>query len=59
MAPPRSGQLAEYGEDYFRTNMRFALLQFWSMRTDDRHVLDHEAYWTEVLLSRSRGHNKN
>ena len=47
------------GEDYFRQNMRFALLEFWSMRTDDQHVINRETYWKEVLLSRSLGHNKN
>lgn len=51
--------LAAVGEDHFRRNMRFALLEFWSMRTEDQHVLDREAYWKEVLLSRSLGHNKN
>lgn len=47
------------GEDYFRQNMRFALLEFWSMRTEDQHVLNRESYWKEVLLSRSLGHNEN
>jgi hypothetical protein len=51
--------LAAKGEDYFRKSMRFALLEFWSMRTDDQHVIDRETYWKEVLLSRSLGHNKN
>ncbi len=51
--------LAVNGEDYFRRNMRFALLEFWSMRTDDQHVIERETYWKEVLLSRSLGHNKN
>lgn len=51
--------LAEKGEDHFRRNMRFALLEFWSMRTEDQHVLDRETYWKEVLLARSLGHNKN
>lgn len=51
--------LAAHGEDYFRKNMRFALLEFWSMRTDDTHVIDRENYWKGVLLSRSLGHNKN
>lgn len=51
--------LAAKGPDYFRENMRFALLEFWSMRTDDQHVIDRETYWKQVLLSRSLGHNKN
>ncbi|GAA2915959.1 hypothetical protein JOD62_002576 [Microbacterium keratanolyticum] len=51
--------LAATGEDYFRKNMRFALLEFWSMRTDDQHVIDRETYWKSVLLSRALGHNRN
>jgi hypothetical protein len=51
--------LVAKGEDYFRNTMRFALLEFWSMRTDDTHVIDRETYWKEVLRSRSLGHNMN
>ncbi len=51
--------LTAKGEDHFRNNMRFALLEFWSMRMDDQHVIDRETYWKKVLLSRSLGHNKN
>lgn len=47
------------GEEYYRTNMRFALLEYWSMRTDDHHILERESYWKEVLHARSLGHNKN
>ena len=47
------------GPDYARTNLRFALLEFWSMRTSDEHVLAREAYWKEVLLSRKFGNNRN
>jgi len=49
----------ERGEEYYRTNMRFALLEYWSMRTDDDHVLERESYWKDVLHARSLGHNKN
>jgi hypothetical protein len=51
--------LDDKGEDYFRANMKFALLEFWSMRTDDDYVLERESYWKEVLHARSLGHNKN
>lgn len=47
------------GVDYARQNLMFALLEFWSMRTEDQHVLNRETYWKGVLLSRSLGHNKN
>lgn len=30
------------GEEYYRINMRFAFLEYWSMRTDDAHVLERE-----------------
>lgn len=49
----------ETGDEYYRTNMRFALLEYWSMRTDDQHVLQRESYWKDVLHARSLGHNKN
>ena len=51
--------LEEKGDEYYRTNMRFALLEYWSMRTDDDHVLRRESYWKDVLHARSLGHNKN
>ncbi|MCG5432422.1 GIY-YIG nuclease family protein [Mycobacterium sp. MYCO198283] len=47
------------GADYARTNLRFALLEFWSMRTDDDYVLNRESYWKDVLLTRKFGLNKN
>ncbi len=47
------------GPDYARRNLRFALLEFWSMRTSDEHVLAREGYWKEVLLSRDLGNNRN
>jgi hypothetical protein len=47
------------GREYARVNLRFALLEFWSMRTSDEHVLAREAYWKDVLLSRPFGHNEN
>ncbi|GAB3088038.1 GIY-YIG nuclease family protein [Nocardioides zeae] len=51
--------LAEHGEAYYRENMRFALLEYWSMRTSDEHVLERESCWKSVLLARSLGHNRN
>ncbi|SDS31353.1 hypothetical protein SAMN04488570_1605 [Nocardioides scoriae] len=51
--------LEEKGEDYYRRNLRFALLEYWSMRTDDDTVLERESYWKDVLHARSLGHNRN
>jgi hypothetical protein len=47
------------GREYARANLRFALLEFWSMRTSDEHVLTREGYWKDVLLSRKFGYNRN
>lgn len=51
--------LAAAGGQYFRRTTRFALLDFWSMRTDGQHVIDRETYWKGVPISRSLGHNRN
>lgn len=51
--------VGEQGADYARKNLRFALLEFWSMRTADEHVLAREGYWKNVLLSRRFGLNRN
>ena len=47
------------GDEYYRINMLFALLEYWSVRTDDEHVLQRESYWKDVLHARTLGHNKN
>ncbi|MBO1765448.1 GIY-YIG nuclease family protein [Allobranchiibius sp. GilTou38] len=51
--------LEQKGSENYRANMRFALLEYWSMRTDDEHVLERESYWKDVLHARSLGLNKN
>jgi hypothetical protein len=47
------------GRENARADLRFALLEFWSMRTSDEYVLAREGYWKDVLLSRKFGYNKN
>ena len=42
------GLVERRGADYARENLVFALLEFWSMRTEDQHVLNREAYWKQV-----------
>ena len=54
-----SALVADKGSDYVRSNLSFALLEFWSMRTQDQHVLDRETYWKQVLVSRTHGLNHN
>lgn len=48
------------GPEYARRNLRFALLECWSKRTDDAVVLARESYWKHVLLTRGEfGLNAN
>jgi hypothetical protein len=49
--------VGQKGPDYARDNLRFALLEFWSMRASDEDVLKRESYWKDVLLSRKFGLN--
>lgn len=51
--------VGQMGADYARANLHFSLLEFWSMRTADEHVLARESYWKNVLLSRRFGLNSN
>lgn len=48
------------GINYARDNFSFAILEYRSMKTDDKVIIDRENYWKEVLLTRgSFGYNKN
>lgn len=51
--------VADKGTDYAIQNLRFALLEFWSNRTEDQDVTDRETYWKRVLMSRTFGNNRN
>ncbi len=44
----------EYAE-----NFCFSILEIMKMGTDDEHIIKREAYWKDILLSRSFGYNKN
>jgi hypothetical protein len=48
------------GPEHIASNLNFALLEYWSMRTSDDFVLERETYWKDVLMSRGEfGHNRN
>ena len=52
--------ISEQGLDYARRCLRFALLEYCPMKTNDDAVIRREAYWKDVLLSRGKyGYNKN
>lgn len=48
------------GIEYARNNFRFSLLEYRSMRADDKTIIERENYWKEALLTRGDfGYNKN
>ena len=51
--------VAAKGEQYALQNLRFALQEFLTSRTDDQRVMDREVYWKQVLMSRTFGSNRN
>ena len=52
--------IRKHGIDYARKNFKFALLEFSSMKTDEKRIREREDYWKETLLTRGEfGYNKN
>ncbi|MBI4334434.1 MAG: GIY-YIG nuclease family protein [Chloroflexi bacterium] len=51
--------IKEKGIEYARSNFVFTLLEYRSMKADDKSILEREKYWKEVLLAREYGYNKN
>ena len=48
------------GLNYARINFSFALLEYFTMKTDDAVIVRRESYWKDVLFSRvPHGYNKN
>ena len=48
------------GIEYARNNFKFALLEYRSMKADDKIIIERENYWKETLLTRGEyGYNKN
>jgi hypothetical protein len=45
--------------EYARQNFRFALLEYFTSKTDDSIIIQREKYWKNVLLSREYGYNRN
>lgn len=49
----------KHGLDYARKNFQFALLEIFTMKTDDRFIIDREQHWKNALLTRTFGYNRN
>lgn len=45
------------GLEYARENFQFSILEFRSMRTDDRAIIEREQYWKRALLTVRFGYN--
>jgi hypothetical protein len=52
--------ISQKGIDYARKNFRLCLLEYRSMKTDDKIIIERESFWKEALLTRVPfGYNKN
>lgn len=52
--------ISKEGFGYALRNFRISLLEYRSMKVDDKTIIERENYWKEVLLSRGTfGYNKN
>jgi len=53
--------IAQQGIEYATSNFSLSLLEYRSMKTDDHVIIEREAFWKELLLSRrgAFGYNKN
>lgn len=52
--------ISEKGINYARQNFRFSLLEYRSMKIDDKVIIYRESYWKEALMTRGQfGYNKN
>jgi len=52
--------ISKRGRSYARRFFRFALLEYFPMKTDDDMVIRREIYWKSILLSRGKfGYNNN
>jgi len=49
----------ENGIKYAREHFRFSILEVMVKSTPDDAVMDREAHWKRVLLTREHGYNKN
>ena len=50
--------IAAKGMDYAREHFYFSILEFRSMRTDDKAIIDREQYWKRVLQTCAFGYNR-
>ena len=47
------------GPDYFKNNFTFSLLDWFDSKVSDKHILERESHWKDVLMTRIFGYNKN
>lgn len=50
---------SEKGEDYFKTNFTFTLLECFDKKTSNDIIISRESYWKNVLKTREFGYNDN
>jgi hypothetical protein len=47
------------GENYFKNNFKFSLLEIYGMFVSDDKIIERESYWKDKLMTREHGYNSN
>jgi hypothetical protein len=47
------------GQDYFRENLKFTLLEIHGLYTSKEFIINRESFWKDKLLTRINGYNSN
>ncbi|MBT3392488.1 MAG: GIY-YIG nuclease family protein [Elusimicrobiaceae bacterium] len=51
--------IKQQNQNYAKENFKFTLLEYRSIKTDNKIIIDRENYWKKALLSRDFGYNRN
>lgn len=51
--------VANNGNDYFKQNFKFSIIENYNNSVDDKIILERESYWKDVLKTREFGYNDN
>lgn len=50
---------AKEGDEYFKQNFTFTVIEYFGMQFDDKKITDREAYWKKVFDTIEHGYNRN
>lgn len=51
--------LNQEGEEYFKTNIEFTLIEYYGMNSDKDRIIHRESYWKKAFSTKDHGYNHN